>query len=518
MAALRFMADVTLECSYILVLLCCQVFAVDIGKERHFIAAVYEHHVILNPNPTTIIGRQSALQLMNRNLDIYEEQIIAAVKEKAQIIVFPEDGIQGFNFTRASIHPYLDFIPNPDSVKWNPCKEANLYNDTEVLHRLSCMAMKNRMFLVANIGTKQPCEQSDPHCPSDGRYQFNTNVVFNDNGTLIARYRKQNLYFEYAFDTPPEIDYTTFDTPFAGKFGIFTCFDILFYEPAVKLVKQHNVKQIAYPTAWMNQLPLLSAVEFQQAFAAAFNINLLAANIHHPNLGMTGSGIYTPSKSFIHYDMESISGKLIVARIPISTSNHKTLRENDKDVQNGLSSFYMESLICQKEDEDAHCAVTEKASQEALPIFYGEMMYDNFTLTPLTEAEGNIHVCSNTLCCYLAYERFGLFNELYVLGVFDGLHTVHGTYYVQACVLVKCGGLNYGTCGQEVTEATGLIDFQLQGNFSTAFVFPLLLYSGVTLDFADHVGWRKNYYMMEKKGRSSGLLTSGLYGRWYEKD
>lgn len=80
----RFMADMTLGCSFILVLLCYQVLTVDIGKERHFIAAVYEHHVILSPDPITITNRQSALQLMNRNLDIYEEQIIAAVKQVQQ--------------------------------------------------------------------------------------------------------------------------------------------------------------------------------------------------------------------------------------------------------------------------------------------------------------------------------------------------------------------------------------------------------------------------------------------------
>lgn len=69
------------------------------------------------------------------------------------------------------------------------------------------MALKNKIFLVANLGTKQPCKHTDPHCPRDGRYQFNTNVVFNDAGTLIATYRKHNLYFEYAFDTPTEPDY-----------------------------------------------------------------------------------------------------------------------------------------------------------------------------------------------------------------------------------------------------------------------------------------------------------------------
>ncbi|KAL8165370.1 UNVERIFIED_CONTAM: hypothetical protein K2H54_040991 [Gekko kuhli] len=487
----------------------------------HYIAAVYEHHVILNPNPTIVTNRQSALELMNRNLDIYEQQVIVAAKQGAKIIVFPEDGVQGFNFTRTSIYPYLDLIPDPDSLTWNPCKEGYLFKDTEVLHRLSCLARKNKVFLVANIGTKQPCKRSDSKCPPDGRYQFNTNVAFSDNGTLIARYRKQNLYFEYAFDTPPQTDHTLFDTPFAGTFGLFTCFDILFYEPAVSLIKKYNVKQIAYPTAWMNQLPLLSAVEFQRAFATTFNINFLAANIHHPNLGMTGSGIYTPSKSFIYYDMESVNGKLILAEIPVIASQNESHMDNitisDSNMQKNVPVFPMDNNVCLKEDK-AHYGKSLKEAQQTFPIFYGEMMYDNFTLTPITETEGNIQVCSNTLCCYLNYERLVLSNELYVLGGFDGLHTVHGTYYVQACVLVKCTSLDYSTCGQEVTKATGLIDFQLQGNFSTAFVFPLLLRSGVTLDFADHLGWKHSYYFMKKKGASTGLITAGLYGRWYEKD
>ncbi|NXW64471.1 BTD Biotinidase, partial [Eurystomus gularis] len=459
-----------------------------------YVAAVYEHESILSPNPAALVDRQSALELMGRNLDIYEQQVVAAARQGAQIVVFPEDGIHGFNFTRNSIYPYLDFVPHSQSVKWNPCREPYLFNDTEVLQRLSCMALKNKIFLVANLGTKQPCEQTDPHCPSDGRYQFNTNVAFNDDGMLVATYRKHNLYFEYAFDTPPEPDYQTFDTPFAGKFGMFTCFDILFFEPAVNLIRQYNLKQVVYPTAWMNQLPLLSAVEFQQAFATAFNVNILAANIHHPTLGMTGSGIYTPVKSFTYHNMESYGGKLIVAEIPVITSNYKT----DLEKTPGSAS--------------------ETGNEQLPPLFYAEMMYDNFTFVPVWGEKGELQVCANTLCCYLNYQRAVLSDELYALGVFDGLHTVHGTYYVQACALVKCGGLSFSTCGQEVTDATALIGFQLWGNMSTPYIFPLLLTSGITLDFADHMGWKNNHYFISKNRTSSGLLTAALYGRWYEKD
>uniref|UniRef100_A0A8C0HRB1 Biotinidase n=1 Tax=Buteo japonicus TaxID=224669 RepID=A0A8C0HRB1_9AVES len=505
--------------------LCYQVVLGRVKKEGHYVAAVYEHESILSPNPTVLVDRQSALELMGRNLDIYEEQVVAAARQGAQIIVFPEDGIHGFNFTRSSIYPYLDFVLHSRSVKWNPCREPYLFNDTEVLQRLSCMALKNKIFLVANLGTKQPCEYTDPHCPTDGRYQFNTNVAFNDDGMLVATYRKHNLYFEYAFDTPPEPDYEVFDTPFAGKFGMFTCFDILFFEPAVNLIRRYNVKQVVYPTAWMNQLPLLSAVEFQQAFATAFKVNILAANIHHPTLGMTGSGIYTPVKSFIYHNMESYGGKLIVAEIPVITIGYENNLESNKRFRENLhqscktfTSTSLDDQVCFKEGEETASRASEKGKEQLPPLFYAEMMYDNFTLVPVWGQKGELQVCANTLCCYLNYHRAVLTDELYALGVFDGLHTVHGTYYVQACALVKCGGLSFSTCGQEVTDATALIDFQLWGNMSTPYIFPLLLTSGITLDFADDMGWKNNHYYISKNRTSSGLLTAALYGRWYEKD
>ncbi|KAB0337159.1 hypothetical protein FD754_025333 [Muntiacus muntjak] len=57
---------------------------------------------------------------MNRNLDLLEGAVTSASKQGAHIIVTPEDGIYGFNFTRESIYPYLEDIPDPQ-VNWIPC-------------------------------------------------------------------------------------------------------------------------------------------------------------------------------------------------------------------------------------------------------------------------------------------------------------------------------------------------------------------------------------------------------------
>lgn len=89
-----------------------------------FIAAVYEHAVIL-PNTTLIpVSREEALALMNRNLDLLEGAITSAAKQGAHIIVTPEDGIYGWNFNRETIYPYLEDIPDP-RVNWIPCNYPN---------------------------------------------------------------------------------------------------------------------------------------------------------------------------------------------------------------------------------------------------------------------------------------------------------------------------------------------------------------------------------------------------------
>ncbi|KAM4856246.1 biotinidase isoform X1 [Urocitellus parryii] len=492
----------------------------DHQGSQYYMAAVYEHHSILSPDPLALTTRQQALELMNQNLDIYERQVMTAAQKGVQIIVFPEDGIHGFNFTRTSIYPFLDFMPSPQLVKWNPCLEPHRFNDTEVLQRLSCMATKGDMFLVANLGTKQPCHSNDPGCPNDGRYQFNTNVIFSNNGTLVDRYRKHNLYFEAAFDTPLEVDRVTFDTPFAGRFGIFTCFDILFFDPAVRLLRDPEVKHVVYPSAWMNQLPLLAAIEIQKAFAIAFGVNVLAANIHHPSLGMTGSGIHTPLKSFWYHDMESPKGHLIIAQVaknPLGLAGTENATGKTDPSHSRFLKIVSGEPYCEKDAQEVHCEAA-KWNVDAPPTFHSEMMYDNFTLVPVWGKEGYLQVCSNSLCCHLLYDRPTLSQELYALGVFDGFHTVHGTYYIQVCALVKCGGLDIHTCGQEITEATGMFEFHLWGNFSTSYIFPLFLTSGMTPESPDQLGWENDHYFLRKRGLSSGLVTAALYGRLYEKN
>lgn len=47
-------------------------------EDSFYVAAVYEHNVILNPAPHVQLSRLEALRHQNLNLDIYEEQAAQA--------------------------------------------------------------------------------------------------------------------------------------------------------------------------------------------------------------------------------------------------------------------------------------------------------------------------------------------------------------------------------------------------------------------------------------------------------
>ena len=61
--------------------------------------------------------------------------------------------------------------------------------------------------------------------------------MFDRNGTLIAKYWKQNLFFEPVFDVPAEPVFTSFQTDFGVSFGTFICFDSLWEESTELLEK-----------------------------------------------------------------------------------------------------------------------------------------------------------------------------------------------------------------------------------------------------------------------------------------
>lgn len=63
---------------------------------------------------------------------------------------------------------------------------------TKTMMIMIMMIRENKIYLVANMGDIKPCNTTDDvsgiPCPPDGHFQYNTDVVFDPTGRLIARY------------------------------------------------------------------------------------------------------------------------------------------------------------------------------------------------------------------------------------------------------------------------------------------------------------------------------------------
>lgn len=105
---------------------------------------------------------------------------------------------------------------------------------------LSRVAKKNQVVLVAGSIYEKA-----------GLHNYNTSVVFDENGKIIGKYRKvhipndQGFYEKSYFSAGNE--YRVFDTKY-GKLGVLICFD-QWYPEAARILKLSGADIIFYPTA-----------------------------------------------------------------------------------------------------------------------------------------------------------------------------------------------------------------------------------------------------------------------------
>eukprot|EP01138_Halocafeteria_seosinensis_P015494 gb/GECG01015812.1/.p1 GENE.gb/GECG01015812.1/~~gb/GECG01015812.1/.p1 ORF type:complete len:569 (+),score=52.06 gb/GECG01015812.1/:1-1707(+) len=264
--------------------------------EVSYQATVVEYAPKRPPISRNPVSREQALLLMNENVDALLnalEKYRGPRLDLPQMAVFPEDGLYGPGFpTRDSILPFLEPIPDVNgSTAIDICSDFHYYNQSSpILAKLACAAKSLETDLVVDMGELRECS-SDTMCPRDGRWQFNAAVALDRYGMLRGKYRKSHLFYEYEFNEPPEGPQPSYwESSFGVRFGMFICFDIMFSDPPRELIQQ-DVKDIVYPTWWVNYPPFLTGNAVQFAFANSYNINLIASG-SGSNWRNSGSGLY----------------------------------------------------------------------------------------------------------------------------------------------------------------------------------------------------------------------------------
>lgn len=469
-------------------------------------------------------------------------------------------------FTRRTIYPYLEQIPDPTKSTSMPCPASRAGSEVQCF--LSRLAMETGMYIVANMGDKQPCNKnSDTNCPVDGHYQYNTDVIYDPSGKLVAKYHKYNLFYEPAFDVPNTPEIVTFKTPF-GTFGVFTCFDILFHDPPIELLQNKGVRNIVFPTAWFDALPHLSAVGFHSAFAAKWQINFLAANIHHPEKNAQGSGIYSIDGLTAYvYDNKDENGRLLVSNIPILNPNPKVdnsplfgsnasvlktnigrllvpnksiLKQNTKDKEGDLlldsnneifqtsNDVQIQHMSVSNEiksnskvrfSESGHVRLDASKHNVSNGEFKAPVFHDIYDFVLLSGDYGNKKICQKNLCCNVVYNRTENKTDLYAFGAFDGLHTYQGSYYLQVCTMLRCKSTNYESCGVDTTVANTQFKYLEMTSTSNGYIYPeVMLSNDGMLELSSRWYVTKDGVLRVPNYLESPLLSASLISRIYSKD
>ncbi|KAN0050095.1 hypothetical protein ACTA71_003196 [Dictyostelium dimigraforme] len=432
-----------------------------IGAVLEYTPAAYNYN---DPNETPI-------KYVLANVKQYNAYAQTAKSQGAQIIVFPEYGLLGGAFaTRDEVLPYLEVIPDPrqSSQPIIPCNNENFENRT-ILQSLSCIAIENSIVLVADMGDVQYCDNSTSidNCPTDGRFQYNTQVAFSEKGELLAKYHKSHLYGEPYFNpsTPP--DPVIFSTDFNVTFGMFICFDILFEEPQKTLIQKYGVHNLVYSTEWVN-VNYAYARGVQESWSKIYNANVLAANIGATS-AISGSGIYSNGNFINSYQNPTTkpANKLLVGKLPKDPTKSTTTTTTTSSSKNKDSNIETIDFIYYKPFKHQLYDGAVNFNDLKTPTSI------NATIIPFSISENQVNqtiVSSNNgITCTFTYSTGGKVDKnrlLYSLVSFNG--NFNDFFNSQLCSASICGSNDPNSCFDNVFDSSSAFtSVHIQGNFQS---------------------------------------------------
>ncbi|KAJ8687591.1 hypothetical protein QAD02_023385 [Eretmocerus hayati] len=392
------------------------------------------------------------------NADNYIKFITKAAEYSADIIVFPESSL---SISSPDLKKLLgrrksaSYIPDPES-EIIPC-DADEKKYEYSLRSISCAAKVHKMYVVINHAEKVDC--NDTNCESDGILLYNTNVVFDRSGRVIAKYRKYNLFGETGTNKTQEPIPTIFKTDFGVTFGQFICFDIIFEKPSLDLIRNFSITDIVYPTHWFHHLPYAYGNEFQAAWAYSNDVNFIQSGFNNPLTTSGGSGIYIGREGPAHVVSENKrSNILIVTEIPKVLNGKRSLAVNRNNVH--VYEFDKSEISTTQESEIGK-------------YFYRTVDITNqkSELIDLKQNVQNHTVCYGEFCCEFQFKLE--FNESaiengtkyyrYRLNIFDGVIS----FVVKFGSIKTCGIM---ACTDDTTESCNQVfDFNEKVSLPTTF-------------------------------------------------
>ncbi|XP_035231265.1 biotinidase-like [Stegodyphus dumicola] len=418
-------------------------------------------------------------KIIAQNLAFYKIATAVAKMKGADIIVFPEYGILP-PLTRKKLKPYLEVIPDPKEVKINPCNERREYQNRPILYTLSCMAQQNEVAIVANLGAIQTCGGED-RCPEDGSFYFNTNVVFDKNGTLLVRYYKEYLFYEIDMHLPIQPQNSVFKTDF-GIFDTFICFNFEFAKMA-EVIQREDSEEVALSTK-VNASLHMPLVEIWESQPQENSGTLLVGNIQLPGYLAVGNGIFSGANGPLAYrfDPDGVS-KLVVATIP-----RRVYSSTVSSPSGSITQFTLNSTEGSENDGSNISKICSwRALGEAKGIYKDNKCHETSTsnnfFVKLINDSDHIKACINGVCCSLKYSSSGMAENFYLI-TYNGTIDYYSHYSIceQTCILARCEPNGTNPCAFfPLKSKTLFYNVQLTTYFSSKYIYPSVVSNDMRL-------------------------------------
>jgi predicted amidohydrolase len=291
------------------------------GKNSY--KAAYVEHQATSACGSGSCGKRTLAQ----NVQAYAQYAATAASQGAQIIVFPEYGITGFSsYPKSSwiSGGYTEQIPSRTSSSVVPCDSPGQFPDAASVVSLSCAAKARGIAIVANL------------VEHAGTNVYNTNVAIDTDGTYLGKYRKQNLWGETNMDIPQDCPEASFTTSFGVTFGLLTCADLIYTQPALTLLRKKNISDFVLPAAWSDEMAQMQVLGYAQGWSFAYGVNLILCN--QRTSSMSGSGIFQSGVDVKYTFATSGRAKVEVAQVGGDTAALATTTSGMSDTA-ALATF-----------------------------------------------------------------------------------------------------------------------------------------------------------------------------------
>lgn len=479
-------------------------FVASASSDRNtgcFRASVIDHVTI---GSDELVDATDPLKNVHKNLRAYGAAAAEAAADGADIIVFPELGLftsqssTDKNLTlRQIIRGFSDDIPDPQKELVNPCTRVC---DQVILGSLSCIAKENGIYLVAQVSDVKPCTSSDSGCRGDGFKLFNTQVAFDRQGNLVARYHKYHLYGEFQNEVPDEQELVYFDTDFGARIGMYICFDRLFHDPIVSLAEKHNVTTMALSTWWFDEYPFLMSHQIDESWAKGLGVNIITSNIKLPSIGSTGSGIFPPGKRHSAYTH--------------APSTHPNSRHSIQVIANAPIDPKSNAKCDPSARVIEHNSLPEVKGGH-YKAFYRDL--GEVVTKPIVEPEAKgEQVCDGGFCCTLDYKIKGKTVTNMLMGAKNrmriGYLESHYQTYEQACFV-----LAYDSDAGKYLNQSSIVfqELRMSGDFESKYQYASGLGNNFVLVKPQDLEASPDSLIVR---HDEPLIYAGIYSRVYDRD